>query len=97
MSNNLINASVYDKASALDLIFGFLQLAQSRGSYSLQESSKIFECMKQFKDFFQQEEETKEEEPSDEPKEELNGRGIVEEEGEIPIGLNNPHILLKAI
>ena len=49
----MLNSNVYDKASALDLIFGFLQVAQSRGAYSFEESAKIFECMQQFSEFFE--------------------------------------------
>lgn len=51
--SNILRAPVYDKSSALDVIFGFLQLAQRRGAYSFAESAKIFECMSQFSDFFE--------------------------------------------
>ena len=52
-NNNILRAPVYDKSSALDVIFGFLQLAQRRGAYSFAESAKVFECMSQFSDFFE--------------------------------------------
>ena len=54
--SKMVNVEVTDKSTALDLIFGFLQLAQRRGAFSLQESSKIFQCIEQFNDFFQKDE-----------------------------------------
>ena len=69
MSNNsILRAPVYDKSSALDVIFGFLQIAQNRGAYSFAESAKIFECMNQFSDFFESQVPPKEE-VEEEPKE----------------------------
>ena len=69
MSNNsILRAPVYDKSSALDVIFGFLQIAQTRGAYSFAESAKIFECMNQFSDFFESQVPPKEE-VEEEPKE----------------------------
>lgn len=56
MSSSILEQSVVDKSSALDLIFGFLQLAQRRGAFSFAESAKIFECFQQFNDFFEQHE-----------------------------------------
>ena len=67
-NNNILRAPVYDKSSALDVIFGFLQLAQRRGAYSFAESAKIFECMNQFSDFFESQIPPKEE-VEEEPKE----------------------------
>jgi len=71
-SQGLMNSPIVDKSSALDLIFGFLQLAQRRGAFSFPESSKIYECIQQFDDFFQNEpkEEEKEDEKEDPTKEE---------------------------
>ena len=69
MSRNILQANVYDKSSALDVIFGFLQIAQRRGAFNFGESAKIYECMNQFSDFFQSEIPTKEE-VEDPPKEE---------------------------
>tara|TARA_Y100001970_G_scaffold75542_1_gene95697 strand:- start:1330 stop:1611 length:282 start_codon:yes stop_codon:yes gene_type:complete len=68
MSRNILQANVYDKSSALDVIFGFLQIAQRRGAFSFGESAKIYECMNQFSDFFQHEIPPKEE-VEDPPKE----------------------------
>tara|TARA_X000000368_G_C22944062_1_gene673518 strand:+ start:118 stop:471 length:354 start_codon:yes stop_codon:yes gene_type:complete len=59
-TRNMLQQPVVDKSSALDLIFGFLQIAQRRGSFSFSESAKIFECIQQFNDFFQPEEENTE-------------------------------------
>ena len=56
MSNQMLQAEVIDKSSALDLIFGFLHMAQRRGAFSFPESAKIYECMNQFADFFQHDE-----------------------------------------
>jgi len=53
----MLQVDIVDRSTALDLIFGFLQLAQGRGSFSLAESAKIFECMNQFKGFYSNEEE----------------------------------------
>ena len=68
MSRNILQANVYDKSSALDVIFGFLQIAQRRGAFNFGESAKIYECMAQFSDFFEPEPEKEQEE--DPPKEE---------------------------
>ena len=73
MSRSILREPVYDKSSALDLIFGFLQLGQRRGVFSFEESAKIFECMNQFADFFQRDEEPvpeKEEDDVEKEKEE---------------------------
>ena len=46
MSSKMLQVDIVDRSTALDLIFGFLQLAQGRGSFSLAESAKIFECIR---------------------------------------------------
>ena len=51
-TENLLNIAVNDKSTALDLIFGFLHTAQRRGAFNFPESAKIYECMQQFRDFF---------------------------------------------
>ena len=56
MSSGILQQPVVDKSSALDLIFGFLNLAQRRGAFSFPESAKIYECFQQFNDFFVHEE-----------------------------------------
>ena len=69
MSRSILSTPVYDKSSALDLIFGFLQMAQRRGSFNFAESAKIYECMNQFSDFFEHEEIPEKENEENEPKE----------------------------
>jgi hypothetical protein len=70
MSRSILSSPVYDKASALDLIFGFLQMAQRRGSFNFAESAKIYECMNQFSDFFEHEEVPEKDDEENVPKKE---------------------------
>lgn len=44
----LTEIQVNDDNTALNLMVGFLDTAQKRGAYSLDESSKIWECVKRF-------------------------------------------------
>ena len=44
----LMSMSVNNENDALNIIVSFLNIAQRRGSFSLDESSKIFECIKMF-------------------------------------------------
>ena len=44
----LVDIPVNDENSALNIMVGFLSLAQKRGSFSIEESSKIWECIKIF-------------------------------------------------
>jgi hypothetical protein len=44
----LVDMEVTDITTALSLMISFLNLAQRRGIYSLDESSKIWECIKRF-------------------------------------------------
>ena len=71
-SRNILQQPVFDKSSALDLIFGFLQIAQRRGAFSFPESAKIYECIQQFNDFFQPDEENKESENQEKNQPESN-------------------------
>lgn len=52
-SNHLLQSPVFDKSTALDVVFGFLHLAQRRGAFSFPESAKIYNCIQQFSDFFE--------------------------------------------
>ena len=45
---NLASIEVKDENIALNLMVSFLQLGHKRGAYSLEESSKIWECVKMF-------------------------------------------------
>ena len=44
----LVNIEVKDQNIALNLMVAFLNLAQKRGSFSIDESAKIWECVKIF-------------------------------------------------
>jgi len=44
----LVDIQVTDENVALNLIVSFLSLAQKRGSFSFDESAKIWECVKKF-------------------------------------------------
>ena len=44
----LVDTDVKDEVVALNLIVSFLNLAQRRGAFSLDESSKLWECIKMF-------------------------------------------------
>ena len=44
----LVDVPITDENSAINLIAAFLNLAQQRGAYSLDEAAKIFECIKIF-------------------------------------------------
>lgn len=45
---NLLDVPVTDEHSALNVIVGFLGIAQRRGAFAINESAKIFECVKKF-------------------------------------------------
>jgi len=44
----LVEIAVTDENVALNLLVSFLNLAQRRGTFSIDESSKIWECVKIF-------------------------------------------------
>lgn len=44
----LVDLPVNNQQEALQLIVTFINLAQKRGAYTLDESAKIWECMKMF-------------------------------------------------
>ena len=44
----LVNIEVKDQNIALNLMVSFLSLANKRGSFTLDESAKIWECIKKF-------------------------------------------------
>jgi len=45
---NLATVVVENENSALNILVGFLGVAQRRGAYTLDEAAKIFECIKLF-------------------------------------------------
>jgi hypothetical protein len=44
----LIDVSITDENIALNVIVSFLNVAQKRGTFSIAESAKIFECIQKF-------------------------------------------------
>jgi len=44
----LVNVPVTDENTALNLMVNFLTLAHKRGAFGLDESAKIWECIKMF-------------------------------------------------
>ncbi len=45
---NLLNVNITDENTALNVIVGFLGLAQKRGAFAINEAAKIYECVKLF-------------------------------------------------
>jgi len=45
---NLLDIEITDENVALNVMVMFLNLAQNRGAYRIDESAKIFECIKTF-------------------------------------------------
>lgn len=44
----LVDEDVTDQNKALNLLVSFINVAQKRGVFNVEESSKIWECIKQF-------------------------------------------------
>lgn len=44
----LVNIPITDDNAALNVLVGFIGVAQKRGAFDMQESSKIWECVKRF-------------------------------------------------
>jgi hypothetical protein len=51
MSENVIDIEkeITTENEALNLMVTFINIAQSRGAFTIQESAKIWECIKKFK------------------------------------------------
>ena len=45
---NLLNVNITDENTALNVMVGFLGLAQKRGAFAINEAAKIFECVQKF-------------------------------------------------
>ena len=45
---SIVDIPITDENSALNAMVSFLNIAQKRGAFNLQESSKIWECIKLF-------------------------------------------------
>jgi hypothetical protein len=48
MKNKLLSAQITDENVALNVMVSFLNLAQRRGIFSIDESAKIWECIAKF-------------------------------------------------
>jgi hypothetical protein len=46
----LVDVEIVDQNVALNVIVSFLNLAQRRGAYTMDESAKILECIKKFQE-----------------------------------------------
>jgi len=44
----LVDAVIHDQNIALNVIVGFIGVAQKRGCFAIDESAKIYECIKMF-------------------------------------------------
>lgn len=44
----LIDVPITDETTALNVIVSFLNVAQKRGTFSIAESAKIYECIQKF-------------------------------------------------
>ena len=44
----LVNATISDQHIALNVLVGFIGVAQRRGVFAFDESAKIYECIKSF-------------------------------------------------
>ncbi len=45
---SLVDVEIVDEGMALNVMVSFLNLAQKRGVFSMDESAKIWECVKKF-------------------------------------------------
>ena len=48
LKNNLMSMEVTNETVALNILVSFLNLAQRRGVFSIDESAKIWECINKF-------------------------------------------------
>ena len=48
MQQKLVDVNLDSQNAALNVIIGFITLGQQRGVYSIQESAKIWECIRMF-------------------------------------------------
>jgi hypothetical protein len=48
LKNNLMTMEVTNETVALNMLVSFLNLAQRRGVFSIDESAKIWECINKF-------------------------------------------------
>jgi hypothetical protein len=48
IKNRLLKTTIHDENTALNVMVSFLNLAQRRGIFSIDESAKIWECINKF-------------------------------------------------
>ena len=48
MKNKLLSIQINDENTALNVLVSFINLAQRRGVFSIDESAKIWECITKF-------------------------------------------------
>jgi len=48
-TKKLVDIEVEDENKALNILVSFCNLAQQRGAFNIEESAKIWECIKMFK------------------------------------------------
>lgn len=48
-TKKIVDIEVTDENSALNILVSFCNLAQQRGAFTIEESAKIWECIKIFK------------------------------------------------
>jgi hypothetical protein len=48
LQNKLVDVPITNENMALNVIISFVSLAQKRGAFTLEESAKIWECIKKF-------------------------------------------------
>ncbi len=48
-TKKIVDVEVTDENAALNLLVSFCNLAQQRGAFNIEESAKIWECIKMFK------------------------------------------------
>lgn len=46
--SSLLEVNIKDEITALNVLISFLQLANKRGTFNLEEAAKIWECVKKF-------------------------------------------------
>ena len=49
-AHNLVQVAIDSQNAAFNVLVGFIGVAQRRGTFAIDESAKIYECLKMFKD-----------------------------------------------
>ena len=48
-AHNLVQVAIDSQNAAFNVLVGFIGVAQRRGTFAIDESAKIYECLKRFK------------------------------------------------